>query len=57
MGTTRMGLVRPGGGEGESLVGIYKMRERTMAGEIIQIRIILFYDQQQKPNKQTFYLL
>lgn len=28
MGTTRMGFVSPGGGDGESLVGIYRMRKR-----------------------------
>lgn len=27
IGTTRIGLVRPGGGEGESLVGNFKMRQ------------------------------
>lgn len=33
MGTTRMGFVRPGGGEGESLVGICRMRGRQTARE------------------------
>lgn len=28
IGTTRIGLVRPGGGEGESLVGNFRMRQK-----------------------------
>lgn len=28
MGTTRLGLVKPGGGEGESLEGIWKKKRR-----------------------------
>lgn len=38
MGTTRLGLVKPGGGEGESLVGIWKKREERNACEIVLLR-------------------
>lgn len=34
MGTTRLGLVKPGGGEGESLGGIWKRRRfKTTSGQ------------------------
>lgn len=31
MGTTKLGLVKPGGGEGESLVGIWERGEKEIA--------------------------
>lgn len=34
IGTTKIGLVRPGGGDGESLVGSYTIRDRTSAYEM-----------------------
>lgn len=40
MGTTRLGLVKPGGGEGESLVGIWEKRERRGVLEIVPIPFI-----------------
>lgn len=37
MGTTRLGLVKPGGGEGESLVGIWKKREEEEGQRLVRL--------------------
>lgn len=48
MGTTRLGLVKPGGGEGESLVGIWTKKgkkttdARLSSSELIHIHLFIW---------------
>lgn len=41
MGTTRLGLVKPGGGEGESLVGIFIKKEKKNKKEENVCEVVL----------------
>lgn len=41
MGTTRLGLVKPGGGEGESLVGIFIKKEKKTKKEENVCEVVL----------------
>ena len=43
MGTTRLGLVKPGGGEGESLVGIWRHRERGGRWSLLDLIHLYLY--------------
>lgn len=58
MGTTRLGLVKPGGGEGESLVGIWggKMEERDQKPDVTVLIVKLAFVSMKAPEHRKLLL-
>lgn len=59
MGTTRLGLVKPGGGEGESLVGIWRERERKRREMLVRLSFsdLIHLLLHVRRERRSFYLL